>query len=151
MQIIDKLEVNKRGPYGGGIGHVSFTGSMDMALGLRTMVIQTASDDTRYKYTRGSGSAQPSRREWVVHLQVGGAEKKMEGEHLLEQGCSRRDADKGKQVGLGEGAGSCAGKGVGLKRMQAKVQAWVCGKREGWRRRGCIGLGVQQGGSGVRS
>jgi anthranilate synthase component 1 len=26
MQIIDELEVNKRGPYGGGIGHVSFTG-----------------------------------------------------------------------------------------------------------------------------
>jgi hypothetical protein len=26
MQIIDDLEVNRRGPYGGGIGHVSFTG-----------------------------------------------------------------------------------------------------------------------------
>lgn len=26
MQIIDELEVHKRGPYGGGIGHVSFTG-----------------------------------------------------------------------------------------------------------------------------
>ena len=28
MQIIDELEVHKRGPYGGGIGHVSFTGEM---------------------------------------------------------------------------------------------------------------------------
>jgi hypothetical protein len=27
MQIIDELEVAKRGPYGGGIGHVSFTGA----------------------------------------------------------------------------------------------------------------------------
>ena len=26
MQIIDELEVNRRGPYGGGVGHVSFTG-----------------------------------------------------------------------------------------------------------------------------
>lgn len=26
MQIIDELEVARRGPYGGGIGHVSFTG-----------------------------------------------------------------------------------------------------------------------------
>lgn len=26
MQIIDRLETNKRGPYGGGFGHVSFTG-----------------------------------------------------------------------------------------------------------------------------
>lgn len=42
MQIIDELEVARRGPYGGGIGHVSFTGGMDMALALRTMVIPTA-------------------------------------------------------------------------------------------------------------
>ena len=41
MQIIDELEVNRRGPYGGGFGCVSFTGNMDMALGLRTMVIPT--------------------------------------------------------------------------------------------------------------
>eukprot|EP00887_Chlorella_sp_A99_P002930 scaffold24.g2930.t1 len=27
MQIIDELEVNRRGPYGGGFGHVSFTGA----------------------------------------------------------------------------------------------------------------------------
>lgn len=26
MQIIDELETLRRGPYGGGIGHVSFTG-----------------------------------------------------------------------------------------------------------------------------
>ena len=52
MQIIDRLEKSRRGPYGGGIGHVSFTGSMDMALALRTMVIQTASDDTMYQYRR---------------------------------------------------------------------------------------------------
>ena len=37
MQIIDTLEPSRRGPYGGGIGHVSFTGGMDMALALRTM------------------------------------------------------------------------------------------------------------------
>jgi anthranilate synthase component 1 len=27
MQIIDELEVNKRGPYGGGIGVVGFSGA----------------------------------------------------------------------------------------------------------------------------
>jgi anthranilate synthase component 1 len=67
MQIIDELEVNKRGPYGGGVGHVSFTGAMDMALGLRTMVIPSAAGDTMYSY-RGADS----RREWAVHIQVGG-------------------------------------------------------------------------------
>ena len=37
MQIIDSLEVARRGPYGGGVGLVGFTGEMDMALALRTM------------------------------------------------------------------------------------------------------------------
>ncbi|KAL4430388.1 hypothetical protein ABPG77_002194 [Micractinium sp. CCAP 211/92] len=66
MQIIDELEVARRGPYGGGIGHVSFTGGMDMALALRTMVIPTAADDTMYSY-----AGERPRREWVVHLQAG--------------------------------------------------------------------------------
>ena len=72
MQIIDRLEVNRRGPYGGGIGHVSFTGSMDMALGLRTMVIPTTRDDTMYRYNRdpSAGGSTHSRKEWVVHIQV---------------------------------------------------------------------------------
>ena len=66
MQIIDELELAKRGPYGGGVGHVSFTGGMDMALALRTMVIPTAAADTFYEY-----GPDRSRREWVVHLQAG--------------------------------------------------------------------------------
>lgn len=69
MQIIDELETVKRGPYGGGVGHVSFTGSMDMALALRTMVIPTQRDDTLYCYGEGERAA---RREWVVHVQVRG-------------------------------------------------------------------------------
>jgi hypothetical protein len=40
-------------------------GSMDMALGLRTMVIPTANEDSLYTYT-----GTDSRREWTVHLQV---------------------------------------------------------------------------------
>jgi len=66
MQIIDELEASKRGPYGGGIGHVSFTGGMDMALALRTMVIPTSNRDTLYSY-----SGATPRREWTVHLQAG--------------------------------------------------------------------------------
>ena len=67
MQIIDALERAKRGPYGGGIGHVSFAGGMDMALALRTMVIPTApADDSLFEYGEDR-----RRREWVVHLQAG--------------------------------------------------------------------------------
>ncbi|GMH40188.1 hypothetical protein BSKO_08092 [Bryopsis sp. KO-2023] len=67
MQIIDELEVHRRGPYGGGVGHVSFTGGMDVALALRTMVIPTASMDTIFKYN----DASKARREWVVYIQAG--------------------------------------------------------------------------------
>jgi anthranilate synthase component 1 len=56
MQIIDELEPTRRGPYAGGIGYVSLTGDMDMAIALRTMVIPTDS---------------PKDGEWSVHLQAG--------------------------------------------------------------------------------
>jgi anthranilate synthase component 1 len=51
---------------------------MDMALALRTMVIPTAHNDTLYSY-QGS----KPRREWVVHLQVGGVG--------LQEGCICHD------------------------------------------------------------
>ena len=66
MQIIDELETNKRGPYGGGIGHVSFTGAVDMALALRTMVVPSTPSDVLYKYKGAQ-----TRREWVFHIQSG--------------------------------------------------------------------------------
>jgi anthranilate synthase component 1 len=40
MQIIDELEPHRRGPYGGAIGYVDFTGNMDTCIALRTMVVQ---------------------------------------------------------------------------------------------------------------
>lgn len=67
MQIIDELEVNRRGPYGGGVGHISFTGSMDMALALRTMIVPMHDKDHMYSYKGDSGP----RREWTFHIQAG--------------------------------------------------------------------------------
>mmetsp|Transcript_6873 Transcript_6873/g.29911 ORF Transcript_6873/g.29911 Transcript_6873/m.29911 type:complete len:229 (-) Transcript_6873:1705-2391(-) len=59
MQIIDELELNRRGPYGGGIGVVSFYDDMNIALALRTMIIPTsnrnADDDWRYYIQAGAG------------------------------------------------------------------------------------------------
>ncbi|KAG0571817.1 hypothetical protein KC19_VG045300 [Ceratodon purpureus] len=65
MELIDELEPTRRGPYSGGIGGVSFSGQMDIALALRTMVFPTQRNDTMYSYKQTH-----SRREWVVHLQV---------------------------------------------------------------------------------
>jgi len=38
MQIIDELETTKRGPYGGAVGYLSFTGDLDTAITIRTIV-----------------------------------------------------------------------------------------------------------------
>ena len=39
MEIIDEMEIVKRGPYGGAAGYLSFSGEMDVAIVIRTGVI----------------------------------------------------------------------------------------------------------------
>ncbi|MBI1304594.1 MAG: anthranilate synthase component I [Phycisphaera sp.] len=56
IEIIDELEPTRRGPYAGGIGAIGYSGDMDIALALRTMVIPVA-------------GARDGR--WTVHLQAG--------------------------------------------------------------------------------
>lgn len=67
MELIDELEVTRRGPYSGGFGVISFTGDMDIALALRTIVFPTnTSFNTLYSYKNKN-----RRQEWVAHLQAG--------------------------------------------------------------------------------
>ena len=40
MQIIEELEPDKRGPYAGAVGYVSFDGNIDTAIAIRTAVVQ---------------------------------------------------------------------------------------------------------------
>jgi anthranilate synthase component 1 len=40
MEIIDEMEQSPRGPYGGAVGYISFTGNMDLAITIRTACIQ---------------------------------------------------------------------------------------------------------------
>jgi anthranilate synthase component 1 len=40
MQIIDELEPVKRGPYGGAVGYIDFSGNMDTCIALRTLVLK---------------------------------------------------------------------------------------------------------------
>ena len=40
MEIIDELEPQRRGPYGGAVGYIDFTGNMDTCIALRTMVLK---------------------------------------------------------------------------------------------------------------
>ncbi|KAM0050353.1 putative thymidylate synthase (FAD) [Helianthus debilis subsp. tardiflorus] len=67
MELIDELEMNRRGPYSGGFGGILFTGDMDIALALRTIVFPTAARyDTMYKYQDADKC-----RDLVAHLQAG--------------------------------------------------------------------------------
>lgn len=67
MELIDELEVTRRGPYSGGFGSISFNGDMDIALALRTIVFPTgARFDTMFSYKDVN-----KRQEWVAHLQSG--------------------------------------------------------------------------------
>jgi anthranilate synthase component 1 len=45
MEIIDELEPVKRGPYAGVVGYVDFSGNLDTAIAIRTMLI---AGDTAY-------------------------------------------------------------------------------------------------------
>jgi anthranilate synthase component 1 len=50
MEIIDELEPHPRGIYGGAVGYVSYTGNLDLAIAIRTLV---ASGDTIYVQAGG--------------------------------------------------------------------------------------------------
>ena len=45
MQIIDELEPTKRGPYAGVVGYVDFSGNIDTAIAIRTMVVDPPGPD----------------------------------------------------------------------------------------------------------
>jgi anthranilate synthase component 1 len=47
MEIIDELEPTKRGPYAGVVGYLDFSGNIDTAIAIRTMVIDPPGADGR--------------------------------------------------------------------------------------------------------
>ncbi|VVB05813.1 unnamed protein product [Arabis nemorensis] len=101
MELIDELEVTKRGPYSGGFGSVSFTGDMDIALALRTIVFPTqARHDTMYSYK----DKDTPRREWIAYLQAGAgivADSDPEDEH---RECQNKAARLARAIDLAESA-----------------------------------------------
>ena len=53
MEIIDELEPERRGPYGGAVGYISFTGNMDFCITIRTMVLRAEALDPGRRRHRG--------------------------------------------------------------------------------------------------
>ena len=56
MQIIDELEPERRGIYGGAVGYISFEGAMDMAIAIRTAVEANG----EYRIQAGAGIVEAS-------------------------------------------------------------------------------------------
>jgi anthranilate synthase component 1 len=52
MEIIDSLEPTKRGPYAGVVGYLDFSGNIDTAIAIRTLVV---GDDGRASVQAGAG------------------------------------------------------------------------------------------------
>ncbi|KAI7726669.1 hypothetical protein M8C21_020693, partial [Ambrosia artemisiifolia] len=100
MELIDKLEVTRRGPYSGGFGSISFSGEMDMALSLRTMVFTTHTHfDTMYFQKEHT-----KKKQWVAYLQAGAgivADSVPEDE---QQECENKVAGLARAIDLAESA-----------------------------------------------
>ena len=52
MEIIDELEPTKRGPYAGVVGYLDFSGNIDTAIAIRTLVVD---DEGRASVQAGAG------------------------------------------------------------------------------------------------
>jgi anthranilate synthase component 1 len=63
MEIIDELEVSKRGIYAGAVGYLGFNGDMDLAIAIRTGIVK---EGTLYVQA-GAGIVADSvpRSEWI--------------------------------------------------------------------------------------
>lgn len=105
MQLIDELESTRRGPYGGGIGAAGFTGDMDIALALRTIIVPTHADPcAEENMGRASLVAEPTGEDgaWEFHLQSGAgvvADSDPESEQLE---CENKAAALSRAIDLAE-------------------------------------------------
>ncbi|GAB7094174.1 anthranilate synthase component I [Halolamina litorea] len=55
MELLDELEVNPRGVYGGGVGYFSWTGDADTAIVIRTATVEHGDDHDRVRVRAGAG------------------------------------------------------------------------------------------------
>ena len=72
MQIIDELEPVKRGPYGGAVGYLSYTGDLDTCIYIRSALVRdgkayvqagagvVADSDAEYETNESAAKAGPS-------------------------------------------------------------------------------------------
>ena len=84
MQIIDELEPVKRGPYGGAIGYLSYTGELDTCIYIRSAVVK----DGRIHLQAGGGIVADSQPDYEVRETEAKAGAVMAA---VELACKQRD------------------------------------------------------------
>lgn len=100
MELIDMLEVTRRGPYSGGFGCISHSGDVDIALALRTMVFPTGVRyNTMYSYKDVN-----KRQEWVAHLQSGAGIVADSDPDDEQRECENKAAALARAIDLAEAA-----------------------------------------------
>ncbi|KAL8093611.1 anthranilate synthase alpha subunit 1, chloroplastic [Apium graveolens] len=100
MELIDQFEVTRRGPYSGGFGGISYSGDMEIALALRTIVFPTGTRyDTMYSYKDAN-----KRQEWVAYLQAGAGIVADSSPDDEQQECENKTAGLARAIDLAESA-----------------------------------------------
>ncbi|OAY66988.1 Anthranilate synthase alpha subunit 2, chloroplastic [Ananas comosus] len=106
MELIDQLEATRRGPYSGGFGGVSFSGNMDIALTLRTIVFPTGASHMYSSSSYGNSDLykKNKRREWVAHLQAGAGIVADSNPDDEQRECENKAAALARAIDLAESA-----------------------------------------------
>ena len=84
MQIIDELEPTKRGPYGGAVGYLSYTGDLDTCIYIRSALVK----DGRVHMQAGAGIVADSDPDYEVRETEAKAEAVMKA---IELACAQGD------------------------------------------------------------
>lgn len=88
MEVIDEIEPHKRGPYGGAVGYIDFTGNMDTCIALRTLVIQDGVIDVQ----AGAGIVADSVPEMEYEETLNKARALLKGIHIAETQLGHTDS-----------------------------------------------------------
>jgi anthranilate synthase component 1 len=114
MEIIDDLELEPRGVYGGGVGYYSWTGDADVAIVIRTATVEHGRDDPapdRVTVRAGAGivaDSVPEREYEETEAKMGGVVDALDRIAVDGTGEGEEDRD-GDAGGRGGAAGSDAG------------------------------------------
>jgi anthranilate synthase component 1 len=82
MEIIEELEPNQRGPYGGAVGYFSFSGNLDFGITIRTLLLK----NNRIFIQAGAGIVADSDPDAEYQETLNKAEGMLKAIHLAASG-----------------------------------------------------------------